>query len=213
MTVIDCIGEYVDQAKERIPIFTNEIYNYVKQKLPNVKKNLFNEYITRYAKANPKFVRHKKGIYYKTVVTPFGIAGISYPDLIKKVYLTNGDNVIGYESGPSYMNKIGLTTQIPSYTYIVTERAKYAVLDESDKILLLKPVIKVNNENYRYLQFLDMLDNKMKIKIEAKNPNLILRGYIDRYGLNFERLLGFARQYKNNKIYPQLAELAEGVNV
>ena len=86
-------------------------------------------------------------------------------------------------------------------------------MDENDKILLLKPVIKVNNENYRYLQFLDMLDNKMKIKIEAKNPNLILRGYIDRYGLNFERLLGFARQYKNNKIYPQLAELAEGVNV
>lgn len=126
MTVIDCIGKYVDQAKARVPIFTNEIYNYVEQKLPNVKKNLFNEYIIRYAKANPTFVRHKRGIYYKTVVTPFGKAGISYPDLIKKVYLTNGDNVIGYESGPSYMNKIGLTTQIPSHTYIVTERTKYA---------------------------------------------------------------------------------------
>lgn len=118
MTVIDCIGKYVDQAKARVPIFTNEIYNYVEQKLPNVKKNLFNEYIIRYAKANPTFVRHKRGIYYKTVVTPFGKAGISYPDLIKKVYLTNGDNVIGYESGPSYMNKIGLTTQIPSHSSI-----------------------------------------------------------------------------------------------
>ena len=52
----------------------------------------------------------------------------------------------------------------------------------------------------------------MKIKIEAENPNLILRRYIDRYGLNFERLLGYARQYKNNKIYPQLAELAKGVD-
>ena len=29
MTVIDCIGKYVDQAKARVPIFTNEIYNYV----------------------------------------------------------------------------------------------------------------------------------------------------------------------------------------
>lgn len=168
--------------------------------------------LQRYEKRNPDFVRYQKGVYYKTVHTPFGVAGIDTTELIKRTYLVNGDEVIGYESGPSYMNKIGLTTQMPNMTYIVTTRTRYTTEDKKDGIYLIKPVIQINRDNYRYLQLLDMLDNKMKVKIEADNYQEILRKQIGTFGLSFERLIGYAKYYNNNNVYAGLSELARGVN-
>lgn len=210
MTVMDCIGEYVGGVDYRIPIFTNDIYKYVETRIPDVRKDVLNEYVTRYAKSNPEFVRYQKGIYYKTVTTPFGKVGISYTELIKRMYLMDGDEVFGYETGPSFMNKIGLTTQMPTHTYLVTERTRVVVAEDNDRLLLFKPIIKVTKDNFRYLQFLDLLDNRMKVRIEAENYQEILRNYVDKYKLNFELLLCYARYYKNNKIYGRIAELARG---
>ncbi|UKI14062.1 MAG: hypothetical protein L6V85_08120 [Clostridiales bacterium] len=87
-------------------------------------------------------MRYQKGIYYKTVHTPFGVAGIDTTELIKRTYLVNGDDVIGYESGPSYMNKIGLTTQMPNMTYIVTTRTRYTTEDKKTEYILLNLLFK-----------------------------------------------------------------------
>ena len=187
-------------------------YEYVKTKLHDTDKATFNMTLQRYEKRNPDFVRYQRGVYYKTVHTPFGVAGIDTTELIKRTYLVNGDEVIGYESGPSYMNKIGLTTQMPNMTYIVTTRTRYTTEDKKDGIYLIKPVIQINRDNYRYLQLLDMLDNKMKVKIEADNYREILRKQIGTFGLSFERLIGYAKYYSNNNVYAGLSELARGVN-
>ncbi len=120
MNTMDYIKEYIGQAESKIPILTDDVYRYVEKYFPNVKKNIINKYIARYAEENPTLVRYAKGVYFKTVITPFGSTGINYSELIKRVYLQDGENVIGYETGPSYMNKIGLTTQMPQYTYLAT---------------------------------------------------------------------------------------------
>lgn len=207
MTIMNCIVEYVDRVKYRVPIFTKVVYEYVKTIIPNVDKGVFNEYLARYARRNSEFVRYQKGIYYKTLTTPFGRAGINYTELVKMIYLTDGKEVFGYETGPSLMNKIGLTTQMPAYTYLVSERARNTINDE-EQLIIFKPVIKVNAENYRYLQFIDILDNRMKVNVEAKNAQKILRNFIDKYNLNFETLLRYARYYKNKGIFAMIAELA-----
>lgn len=212
MNVMQCIDEFVQKVEVRVPVYTNEIYEYVKSELPNTDKAIFNVSLQRYEKRNPDFVRYQKGVYYKVLHTPFGVAGIDIIEFIKRKYLVNGNDVIGYESGPSYMNKIGLTTQMPNMTYIVTTKTRYTTEDKKDGIYLIKPVIKINRDNYRYLQLLDMLDNKMKVKIEADNYQEILRKHIDTYGLSFERLIGYAKYYNNNKVYAGLSELARGVN-
>lgn len=143
MTVMQCIDEFVKRAELRVPIYTNDIFEYVKTKLPNVDKATFNMTLQRYEKRNLDFVRYQKGIYYKTVHTPFGIAGIDTTELIKRTYLVNGDDVIGYESGPSYMNKIGLTTQMPNMTYIVTTRTRYTTEDKKTEYILLNLLFKL----------------------------------------------------------------------
>ena len=85
MGVMDYIREYVEQTEMRVPILTSDIYEYVRLRMPNVQKNVLNEYIVRYSKVNPNFVRHKKGVYYRTEDTPFGKAGIKYPEHINKI--------------------------------------------------------------------------------------------------------------------------------
>lgn len=210
MTVMNNIGEYVNSVAYCVPIFTNDIYKYVERYIPGVTKGLVNEYIIRYAKCHPEFIRYQKGIYYKTTSTPFGKAEINYTELVKRVYLFDTNEVFGYETGPSFMNKIGLTTQVPAHTYIATERARSTITLGKDRLVLLKPVVKVTKDNYHYLQFLDLLDNRMNINIEAANRLDILRNYIDTYRLDFEKLLSYAKYYKNNKMFIGIAELAQG---
>lgn len=211
MTIMQYIDEYVNKAVARVPIYTNEIYDYVRSKLPNTEKATFNMTLQRYAQKRADFLRYKKGIYYKTFQTPFGTAGIDTMMLIKKTYLLNGNEVIGYESGPSYMNKLGLTTQMPKFTYIVTQKARFNT-EKTDELFLVKPTVKITDENYRYLQFLDVLDNKMQVPIEAVNYKQILRRQISAYNLSFEKLIGYAKYYKNTKVYEGLSEIARGVD-
>lgn len=210
MNVMECIELYIGNVEERTPIFTQEIYESVLKEFPTAKKNMVNEYVTRYAEKHPDFVRYKKGIYYKSKQTPFGVCGIDMTELIRKTYLYDGKKVIGYETGPSYMNKIGLTTQMPKFTFIATENNRLNAAGEDDGVYLIAPVMNVTENNFRYLQLLDMLDNRFKVKIENENPYMIYRSYIERYGLDYERLLNYARLYKNNRIYREIAQTARG---
>ena len=212
MTVMQCVEDFVEQTARRTPIYTEEIYRYVQQKLPGTDRATLNMTLQRYEKKTPDFLRYKKGIYYRTVRTPFGMAGIDEAEVIRKTYLEDGGEIIGYESGPSYMNRLGLTTQMPSWTYIVTDKARYRTEDKVRGICLLRPVIRVNRDNYRYLQFLDVLDNRMHVCTETGHRRVILRGQIDRYGLTFEKLVGYAKYYANKDVYTELAELAQGVD-
>lgn len=206
MNVMDCIANYVGGIGTRVPIFTQDIYDYVAGQLPETDKAVVNEYITRYARRNPDFVRHQKGIYYKTVYTPFGQAGINTTELIKRTYLYDGGRVIGYETGPSYMNKVGLTTQMPKFTFIATENKKSRSIDG---IQLVKPVTDITEENYRYLQLLDMMDNRFKVHFEREKAK-VFRAFIDSYGLSYERLLNYAKLYRNTRIYQEIAETTRG---
>ncbi len=208
MTIMDYIAEYVNGVELRVPIFTQDIFNFVKTRIPEVEKAVLNAYIGRYEKRTSNFIRYQKGIYYKTVKTPFGYAGIKYADLLRRFYLEDGKDVVGYETGPSYMNKIGLTTQMPTCTYLASKRDRATFSIEDKNLFLLKPVVDITRENFRYLQFLDILDNKMNVKIENEKYKEVLRKYIDNYELSFEKLLHYATYYSNNKIYKKLAELA-----
>jgi len=63
-----------------------------------------------------------------------------------------GDEIIGYETGFSLMNKLGLTTQVPKRREIATNAYRKNIDDRF--IIVRKPVITVNTGNFRYLQTL-----------------------------------------------------------
>ncbi len=208
MGIMDYIDGYVNKVELCIPIFVDEIFDYVQARIPTLKKDIFNVYIARYTKAHTDFVRFAKGIYYRTVVTPFGVAKLKHMELVRKMYIGDGTNIYGYETGPSYMNKIGLTTQMPMAIYLATVKPKNIYIEDDNGIILVKPETTITKSNYRYLQFLDILDNKQKVHIEADNYLNILRNQIETYQLDFEKLMAYAKHYNSIQVYRGLADLA-----
>ena len=210
MTLEKCIEEFVEKTPFKEPVTTDEIYEYVLSKIPSANKASFNSSLQRFEKSSPDFARYKKGIYFKKKQTLFGETGISIIGLIRKTYLFDGDDIIGFERGPSFMNKIGLTTQIPRYLYLATMKTRYSRIDKEFSVCLSKPVTEINKENYHYLQFLDVLQNKDEVNIEVGNPLEVMRGLMEKLSLSPEKLVFYAKFYKSMQVYTGLSDILGG---
>ena len=210
MSLTRCIDEFVAEVPLSEPMTTDEIYAYVLSKLPDVSKASFNVSMQRYEQKNPEIARYKKGVYYKKIDTPFGDSGIDIEEMIRRTYLLDGDEVIGYERGPSLMNKVGLTTQIPGLIYLATMKVHGSKNDPRYFLSLSKPTTEVNKANFRYLQFLDLLQNKEKVSVEVDNPVPIMKKLIDRYSLSYEKLIWYAHYFNSKEVYDALSHIAGG---
>ncbi len=201
MNYMEIIDNFVKNIDYQTPIFTKNIYEYVKEFDDDVDQMLLNMYIKRYMDKNDFFVRYAKGIYYKTINTPFGNAPINIKQLYKMLFLYDGEDVIGYETGPSFMTKLGLTTQMAKKVYFTTENNRNTIV--KDFVELVKPVTDVNQYNYKYLQILDVINNKFNVYFEVDNPEDIKRN-----SLSFEKLLYYAKFYNNSNLFFRIANIA-----
>ena len=206
--IMELIIEYIDKIEIGVPIFTSDIQEYVLNEIHTAKLLVINEYINRYEKNNDSFVRYKKGIYYKSIDTYFGKSKIKQNELERRLYLEDKNDVFGYETGPSLINRLGLTTQVPKYTYYATNKNR---LEKCNNMIeLVKPMIKITKDNFKYLQILDVISNKYNIEFEVDNPNKIIKNVIVENNLEFEGLLYYATFYKDNGIYKKIAYLTRG---
>ncbi len=140
--------------------------------------------------------RYQKGVYYRARQTVFGKARPS-EELIETQLLTRrGDEIIGYETGFSLMNKLGLTTQVPKRREIATNAYRKNIDDRF--IIVRKPVITVNAGNFRYLQLLDGIRDLQEAPVDVENPKGLLRNFAEKNNLNTVQALTYARQH-----YPQ----------
>lgn len=140
--------------------------------------------------------RFQKGVYYRARQTVFGKARPS-KELIEAQLLTRrGDEVIGYETGFSLMNKLGLTTLVPKKREIATNAYRKNIDDRF--IIVRKPVVTVNAGNFRYLQLLDVIKDLPDAPVDAENPKALLRDFAEKNSLDTVRALTYARQH-----YPQ----------
>ena len=154
--------------------------------------------------------RYQKGIYYKAQATPFGKTRLNPAYVARDAYVCKDGEVIGYETGASFLNQIGLTTQIPKYRYNATNAFKQngsRVVGDLN-IVIRKPVAKVTKENCLYLQLLDAIENKDKAPIDAINPEAIIVGYMKNRKLEFGELIGYAKKYYRGEILLQIGEIA-----
>lgn len=214
MNICKLVFDYIDKYPEDEPIFIEDIKKYIMQKCENdsnkenILKNV-NVILNRMKKEG--IIRAEyKGVYYKPVITMFGKMGLDQRKLIQLKYLKDREgNIKGYIVGAKLFNKLGLTTLIPNVTDIVTNECKYhKQYDKKLRVYITKPKIKITNDNYRYLQFIDILDNKDNINIEAQNANEILYSIIEECNLDFEKIIKYARETNNRKILDKLYVLA-----
>lgn len=154
----------------------------------------------------PNLRFYQKGIYYRTVVTPFGEKGIDKEKLIADKYLLPDK---GYETGLTLLHHLGLATQMPREHLIATNIAKECVrTDKKLGVTIKPPKVKIDADNKAYLQTLDALELLDKAPVDAEQPYQVIAKHIQEYGLHYGKLLFFADRYYNKNTIMQLAHTA-----
>lgn len=211
------IIKYIYEYEKGDPIFIEDIKKHI--------FNLYNEYnmiekdklnkninviINRIVKEDI-IKMYAKGIYYQPIKNVFGEMPINKNKIIERKYLKdNNGRIKGYISGEKLFNRFGLTTQISNKLYIITNNCgkKNEYYNRFLNVLLKKSTIEINNENYLYLQLIDVLKNKKRIHVEANNADEIIYNYIEDNNLDFEKIIKYARETNNKKILEYLYEIA-----
>ncbi|MDR3293084.1 MAG: hypothetical protein LBT20_03150 [Clostridiales bacterium] len=151
---------------------------------------------------------YQKGVYYRPRKTLFGLVPINRAEAVYKEYVENENGVIGYVTGPTLFQKMGFTTQIPKYRFFASNKAVREKVIESANIVLRPPKTVVNAENYRYLQLLDIIDNKDGVVFETDDAEERYCEVIQKYALDFGRLIGTAKRYYSQRVVDALVGVA-----
>ncbi|WP_208560325.1 hypothetical protein [Marinilactibacillus kalidii] len=94
---------------------------------------------------------------------------LSVDKIIREKYILDKGEIIGYKSGVNFANELGLTSQTASRSIIVTNNTDLPEKEVSfyNKILSIrKAKHKINSENYRIFQILDLLTDFDKLSEE-----------------------------------------------
>ena len=133
-----------------------------------------------------KLERQSNGVYYIRKKQEFG-GGIFFEDIIEKKYIYSDYAdcdlkklfVIGYYSGMTFLNQIGISEQVPAILEVTTNNTssnKRIYVSRGSKAIVRKARTEVTYQNYKMLQFLDMFHWLSLWEIKEKKE--LLRKYI-----------------------------------
>lgn len=111
--------------------------------------------------ASGKLIRFEKGVYYAPKMTALGPSRLNPQKVIEKKYIANGDKQNGYYSGTSFLNRTGLSTQVPNAVEIYTnaETAKVReVMVGSIHVILRRARTPIMKENVAVQSFLELMN-------------------------------------------------------
>ena len=214
MSCYNMVLKYINNNGKGTPIFIDDVRKYVidyyntkdATKIANNVKVILNrlnkEGIIKTA---------QKGIYYVPKENIFGKMTIGNNDIIKYKYLMDKNgNIKGYITGAKLFNDLHLTTQVPNKIDIVTNECKNYNKYENKQlnVIIRKPKIIINNDNFKYLQLFDLIENKDKIKIDVDNDDEIIYQFIKNKNLDFENIIKYAVDTKCKKVINKILILA-----
>lgn len=172
------------------PIMTTEI-NYKSYSRPWIYKEM-----NRLCESG-NVVHYDKGVYYIPTQTALGQSLLNPLRVIEKKYLSENGKAIGYFSGISLLNKMGISTQLPSTLEIYTNKETSQVREVKvgrQRVVLRKARTKINSQNVAVLSFLEMMngvspsyfnDERRKTVREYIRQNRITRKDITKYAPYF----------------------------
>jgi hypothetical protein len=127
-------------------------------------------------------VRFDNGIYY--LPKPSRLLGKSYLDptkVIVRKYIKNNINTIGYFTGATFANQLGITTQMPSILEVTTNKESTKgriVTIGNQKVRIKRPAIEITSKNAELLQFLDAIS---QIENYAESSDIEIQDTLRKY--------------------------------
>lgn len=161
-----------------------------------------------------KIEKKKNGVFFVRSDKEFG-SGIGVEDVLEKKFIYKSDIApgfeslfpIGYYSGQTFLNKIGISNQVPMILEITTNntssKKRFYTCGRATAIIR-KARTKVTYQNCRILQFLDMF--YFLTLDEVKENKELIKNYIKK--MQFQKF----NFYENIKFYNDdtLKKLVEG---
>lgn len=214
MNCYELVLNYIKNQPNATPIFIDEVNQFVlpfyktgdKQKVYNNVKAILN----RLNKENIIKTAYK-GIYYIPKTNLFGEMLLGNNEIVKYKYLMDKKgNIKGYITGTLLFNQAHLTTQVPNVIDIATNECKNynKYFNKNLNVIIRQPKIKVNNENYRYLQLFDLIENKDNIGVEVENADELIYEFIKENDLDFEKIIKYAVDTKSRNVINKILVLA-----
>lgn len=192
--------QYIDRQEPDQPILTTQITQYVVRETglseADVKKAV-NVNMARLEKAD-KILRIEKGVYCKKIKTAFGYFIPNKEAVFCRQLLYDEDDVIGYETGLSVLNRLGLVSQMPKKKSIATNLYTKRVPADI-QVEIRKPSVNVNRANYHYLQILDAIRDLDNAPVDAARPEELLKETVKTLALDTNALIFMARKFYNSK--------------
>lgn len=140
-----------------------------------------------------KLMKFDKGICYIPKDTPFGKSILNPNKVIEKKYINDGSGVIGYYSGISFLNMIGMSSQVANRIEIYTnkETSKFREVSVGrQRVILRRARVNITEKNAPVLSLLEMMnfvspdffgDEEKKLAAEYVERNNIVQGDITKY--------------------------------
>lgn len=158
-----------------------------------------------------KLKRFDTGIYFIPKKSIFRSGSqLSKEKVIEKKYLADMDERCGYMSGLMFANQMGLTTQVPMVYEVVTNKATKDFRETeiaNSKVIVRKPRVPVTDNNYKILQFLDLIkDIDFLSELTGEALGKRLTRYMKEVGLEFTMFVPFLPYYPD-KIYKNMYEV------
>ena len=196
--------EYLkDRYGENVPILISDL------QIPDMTETNIRQQIKKLTDSG-LLKRYDTGIYFIPGESIFKSGTqLSLNQVIEKKYLQDREQRCGYVSGVAFANQLGLTTQVPMVCEVVTNKAtkdyREARLANS-RIIIRRPRIPVSEQNYRSLQFLDLMkDIDMVSEISGDALRRRLLAYMEQFSIRFSDLEPYLPYYPD-KIYKNLYE-------
>ena len=153
--------------------------------------------------------RVHRGVYGKVKNTSFGKVTPPPDDMLAEILLHDGISVIGYVTGPTLLNRLGLCIPIPADRHIATNRYRFRPL-ENTRIRICKPILTVNDENAPYWQALEAFIAMEQYYVDADRPDEVLRAILQDNNIDNEKLVLFARRHCGHKTLLKTINIALG---
>jgi len=123
--------------------------------------------------------------------------------------MRDGEKVIGYITGPTLLNALGLCSWIPKERHITTNNYRRQI-PAGTPIRVHKPAVSVDNDNYPYLQAIEAFMAMEQYPVDAEKPGHILRGMLSEKQISNERLILYARRHYGQKTLAKTIDIAIG---
>ena len=153
------ISEYIILTIDRLP--KGYVFTYTDFTVGVNKKEAVIKALNRMAKSG-KIAKLSKGKYYKPENTPFGNLQPNQYQAVKDLLEDDG-KIIGYLTGYSVYNKLGLSSQVSNTIQIGRNEIRPDFKRERYKISFIKQKNTITKENIALLQILDAIRHIKKI--------------------------------------------------